>query len=234
MELGIIGAGSIGTAIAELATRAGIDVAIANSRGPHTLTDQVARLGSRARAVQLDEAAGVGDVTVLSVPLTAVPTIDATLLAGRTVLDTSNYYPYRDGRIERLDSGAETTGAHVQSFLPEAHVAKSFSNILAHHIVPLARPRGAADRSALPVAGDEQRAREQVAALVDALGFDPVDVGPMSEAWRFEPETVAYTPLYARPGWTDLLASEPHPVDADTLRQALAEAVRVDVAARAF
>ncbi|GAA1650932.1 NADPH-dependent F420 reductase [Actinoplanes couchii] len=192
--LGIIGAGAIGTRLARQAIAAGIDVVLANSRGPETLTDIVARLG--ARAATPEEAARAGDWMVVSIPLGAYQQLPAAALAGKVVLDTSNYYATRDGHIPALDAGEITTSELVQRHLAGAKLVKAFNNISDHHIPALARPAGAADRSALPIAGDDPQAKATAAALISRLGFDTVDAGPLSESWRFEPETDAYTLPY--------------------------------------
>jgi predicted dinucleotide-binding enzyme len=194
--LGIIGAGAIGTRIARQATAAGIDVVLANSRGPETLTATVAHLGSRARAATPEEAARAGDWVVVSIPLAAYRQLPAAALAGKVVLDTSNYYATRDGHLPALDTGEVTTSELVQRHLAGARLVKAFNNISDHHIPALARPAGAADRTALPIAGDDQQAKAAAAELISRLGFDTVDAGPLAESWRFEPETEPYAVPY--------------------------------------
>ncbi|RLP09671.1 NADPH-dependent F420 reductase [Propionibacterium australiense] len=237
MGIGIIGAGAIGSAIARLATGAGIDVVIANSRGPETLGGLVADLGPTASAGTVAQAAQAGDVIVLAVPPNAMDGFPTGLFDERIVLDTSNYYPYRDGRIAELDTGEVTNAERAQRKLPRARLIKAFSNILAPHIPLLAREHGASDRSALPVAGDDEKARAVVMELVDRLGFDPVDAGTAADAWRFEPETAAYTPIYLaaplNPG-DDIFTAPVSPTSATQLRDALERAERVDVAARVY
>lgn len=235
--LGIIGSGNIGTAIARLAVAAGVPVVIANSRGPETLTDLVAELGPLATAGAVEQAADAGEIVVLSVPLTATTAIPAGLLEGRTVVDTSNYYPFRDGRIAELDAEELTTSEFVQRHFAGARLVKAFSNILAHHIPALARPSGAPDRTALPIAGNDAAAKAKVAGLIDRLGFDTVDAGTLAESWRFEPEAAAYTRLYlADPATPDerLLEAPAAPVTAARLASALEGAQRVRVAERTF
>ena len=213
--LGIIGAGAIGTRLARQATAAGVDVVLANSRGPETLTATVAQLGARARAATPEEAARAGDRVVVSIPLAAYRQLPTAALAGKVVLDTSNYYATRDGHFPALDAGEITTSELVQRHLAGAHLVKAFNNISDHHIPALARPAGAADRTALPIAGDDPQAKASAAELISRLGFDTVDVGPLAESWRFEPETDAYTMPYC--------------ADPDALRAAwvqLAEALR--------
>jgi predicted dinucleotide-binding enzyme len=161
----------------------------------------------------------------------------AELLRGRTVLDTGNYYPSRDGRIAELDAGNMTTTELAQQFLPGTLLVKAFNNILAHHIPQLARPAGASDRSALPIAGDHPGAKAQAAELIDRLGFDTVDAGTLAESWRFEPESGAYTRIYlAEPDVPveRMLQAPAAPLPADKLRAALAASQRVKVAERVF
>ncbi|WP_030949958.1 NADPH-dependent F420 reductase [Streptomyces sp. NRRL S-646] len=225
--LGFIGSGNIGTAIARLAVAAGIDVVLSNSRGPETLAETVAELGERARAATPEEAARAGDWVVVSIPLAAYQQLPVAALAGKVVLDTINYYPFRDGHIEALDTGKTTTSELVQEHLAGAQLVKAFNNISDHHIPALARPAGAADRTALPIAGDDPQAKADAADLISRLGFDTVDAGPLTDSWRFEPETDPYAVPYSaapdamRAFWTQVsealhsgtLPQTPPPVD---------------------
>lgn len=235
--LGIIGSGNIGSAVARLAVASDINVVLANSRGPESLSDLIAELGPLARAGTVEEAASDGDVVVLSVPLLAVKDLPAGLLRDKLVLDTSNYYPFRDGRVTELDTESMTTSELVHGWIAGARYVKAFGNILAHHIPLLSRPSGAADRSALPIASDDVEAKREAAAIMDRLGFDAVDAGTLSESWKFEPESAGYTRNYlANPRTPDdqLLSSEAGPASADQINAALASATRVKVADRAF
>ncbi|WP_342024945.1 NADPH-dependent F420 reductase [Arthrobacter citreus] len=235
--LGIIGSGNIGSAVARLAVAAGMNVVIANSRGPETLSDLVAELGPLATAGTVEDAAKLGDAVVLSIPLKAVSDLPDGLLDGKIVLDTSNYYPSRDGRIAALDDSSVTTSELVQSWLPGTQYVKAFNNILAHHIPLLARPSGAADRSALPVASDDESAKAEAAALIDALGYDVVDAGTVAESWRFEPDSAGYTRLYLADASTpddQLMSSVPGTMPTEKVRSALASATRVNVSDRVF
>jgi len=233
--LGIIGSGYIGAAVARLAVAAGIDVVIANSRGPATLTELVEELGPQATAGTVEEAAQAGELVLLSIPFNAVRSMPPDVLAGKIVLDTSNYYPSRDGRIAELDTNALTTSEYVQRHFAAARLVKAFNSILAHHIPQLARPSGAPDRSALPVAGDDAEAKTRAAALLDQLGFDTVDAGSAAESWRIEPESAPYFRIYHQDPTTpseEMGEAPSAPVSADVLRQAIATTSRVNVAAR--
>lgn len=235
--LGIIGTGNIGAAIARLAVNAGIPVVLSNSRGPETLAGLVSELGPLASAGTIEQSAAAGDVVVLSVPLTAHTAVPASLLEGKAVLDTTNYYPFRDGRVSELDEERLTTSELVLQHFQGAGLTKAFNNILAHHIPQLARPAGAPDRTALPVAGDDASAKAKVVGLIEQLGFDALDAGTLAESWRFEPEAAAYTRLYlADPSTPDerMLEAPAAPVPSERLSEALKLAEPVRVAARTF
>ncbi|MFI6406070.1 NADPH-dependent F420 reductase [Streptomyces sp. NPDC050548] len=234
--LGLIGAGRIGGALARLALAAGLDVVVSNSRGPGTLTDTVAEWGEGARAATVEDAARQGDIVVATVPLGAYGRLPADALAGKTVLDTMNYYPERDGTVPELDSRALTSSELVQRSLPDAHVVKACNNIDFRRLEILARPTGAPDRSALPVAGDSAGAKDEAIRLLDLFGYDAVDLGPLSESWRSEPNTAVYVQPYLpeRPaGLTDaedvmrwFLDCPGAPLPADRLAVLLRDAVR--------
>jgi predicted dinucleotide-binding enzyme len=194
--LGLIGSGMIGGALARLAVAAGLDVVLSNSRGPETLADLVAELGAHARAATPAEAAQASDLVVATIPLGAYGTLPAAVLAGKTVIDTMNYYPDRDSRIAELDSGELTSSALVQRHLADSRVVKAFNNIDFHRLLTSARPAGAPDRSALPIAGDDPAAKAQVAQLLDTLGYDTVDIGTLADSWRSEPGTPVYVQPY--------------------------------------
>jgi predicted dinucleotide-binding enzyme len=190
--LGIIGAGHIGSQVARVAVANGYDVVIANSRGPETLADLVAELGSRAKAATAAEAADAGEVVVVTVPLGRIGELPAEPLAGKIVLDTNNYYFERDGHIEALDKGETTTSELLQQQLPTSRIAKAFNHIFAADITTDGTPAGTPDRRALATAGDDAEAVAFVTRFYDEIGFDTVNVGPLSESWRVERDRPAY------------------------------------------
>jgi len=195
--IGFIGAGNIGSTVARLAIDAGYDVVLSNSRGPETLAELTAALGPDARAATPAEAASAGDLVVVTIPLKNIEHLPLDALAGKTIIDTNNYYPERDGHISALDDGSTTTSELLQALIPTADVVKAFNNIYSGHLATLARPSGAADRSALPIAGNSPDAKAAVTSFLDAIGYDVVDAGPLSEGWRFQKDTPAYGLQYA-------------------------------------
>ncbi|RLP74508.1 NADP oxidoreductase [Mycetocola tolaasinivorans] len=229
--LGIIGSGHIGTAVATLAQRAGVHTVLANSRGPESLTEKVAELGDRVSAGTVSEAAAQ-DIVVLTIPLFAARDFPADLLAGRVVIDTSNYYPSRDGRIPELDSNDLTVAELLSAHFVGARYVKGFNNIAARHLPQLARPAGAPDRSALILGSDDAEALTRAAALLDTLGWDTVPVDSLAETWRFENDTELYGVPYLDAASTDPGGQDARPASVAVLREALAGATRADVGAR--
>ncbi|WP_433760001.1 NADPH-dependent F420 reductase [Nocardia sp. CA-135398] len=222
--LGLIGSGNIGGTLARLAVAAGLDVVVSNSRGPETLAELVAELGPRARAGTAVEAAAAGDIGVVTVPLKNYRQVPVEPLAGKVVIDTNNYYPDRDGTFAELEDGTSTSSELLQRHLPSSKVVKAFNNIFYPHLAALARPSGAPDRSALPIAGDDIDAKKAAAELLDTLGYDIVDAGPLTESWRSQVNTPVYGDPYAEalPFWEHPAA----PAPAEKIRTALAAAQR--------
>lgn len=193
MRIGIIGAGKIGSTLAHLFVDAGHDVTIANSRGPDTLRDLEKELGDRGHAVTTDEAARFGDVVVVTVPLKAYRELPTDGLAGKTVIDTCNYYPERDGHITALDDGSTTSSELIQQHLRGAHVIKAFNAMRFDHLREYGHEGGANQRYGIPVAGDDPGAKKQVFDLIEQIGFEPVDAGGLADSRKFQPGTDVYT-----------------------------------------
>jgi predicted dinucleotide-binding enzyme len=220
--VGIIGSGAIGSTIARLAVEAGHQVVLSNSRGPETLADTVAELGPRASAATSREAAAAGDIVVVSVPVKAFPDLPAAPLAGKTVIDTCNYGPDRDGRIPELDSKPLTSSELLLRYIPDAMVVKAFNNIFFRHLLSLARPgNGAADRSYLPIAGDSAAAKAAVTEFIESTGYGVVDTGPLADSWR----QATGTPVWGTP-YGPYSNEKGQLADEDSIRAALATATR--------
>jgi 8-hydroxy-5-deazaflavin:NADPH oxidoreductase len=192
--IGLIGAGHIGSQVARLAVANGYHVVISNSRGAETLAALVAELGPNARAATIADAAQAGDIVVVTIPLKAYRSVPVEPLAGKVVLDTNNYYPQRDGQIPELDREEATSSELLQKHLPSSKVVKAFNHIEAAHLTTQALPKGAANRRALVIAGDDADAKGIVSKLLDQFGFDTVDAGALKDSWRIQPNTPGYGP----------------------------------------
>jgi 8-hydroxy-5-deazaflavin:NADPH oxidoreductase len=218
---GFIGSGNIGTTIARLAVEAGHQVVLSNSRGADTLADTVAQLGPQASAATSKGAAAAGDIVVISVPVMSFPHLPAADLAGKTLIDTCNYGPERDGHIPELDSGSLTSSELLLRYVPDATIVKAFNNIFFKHLLSLARPAGAPDRSYLPIAGDSAPAKAATTELIESIGYSVVDAGSLADSWRQSTGTPVWGTPYGSPS-----NEKGQPAGKDAIRAALAAAAR--------
>jgi len=193
MKIGIIGAGHIGSTLARLFTGAGHGVEIANSRGPESLAEVERQTGAKPATVE--KVVHGKDLIVVTIPLIAAKLLPAGLFAKvpveTPVIDTCNYYPrQRDGRVEAIEKGM-TESQWVASQIGHPTI-KAFNNITFKRLGSDGKPKGDPDRIALPVSGDDPGQKAIVMALVDKIGFDPIDNGPLSQSWRQQPGTPSY------------------------------------------
>ena len=190
MDIGIIGSGQIGSLLARRLVALGHQVRVANSRGPESLAALAAETG--AIASKVEQAGSARDVVIVAIPQKAVRELPRGLFAGSTaiVVDTGNYYPARDGRIEAIEEGL-TDSEWVAQVLGRP-VVKAFNNIVAESLDSRGLPRGTPGRVCLSVAGDDPAAKQGVLRLLDELGFDGLDAGSLAESWRQQPGAPAY------------------------------------------
>ena len=193
MRIGIVGAGMIGSTLAELWVAAGHDVRLA-SRHPDELLPLVERLGTRASAGTPLDAATFGEVVMLTVPLKAIPDLsrDLTpLLAGKVVLDTGNAYERRDGEsASQASAHPQGSAGWAAAMFPASRWVKAFNTVYYKTLSTEAHREG--DRIGIPLAGDDSGALETAAALARDAGFDPVVIGPLARGKEFEPDTPPY------------------------------------------
>ncbi len=194
MKIGIIGAGNIGSVLAMHFHTLRHTVAIANSRGPETLAKVAQK--TAANPVPMAEVAKAVDLLVITIPMKSVPSLPANLLfdlpSSSPIIDTGNYYPLRDGIIPEIKAGM--VESEWTSHILGRPVVKAFNNIVADSLLHKGLPKGSRERIALPVSGDDVRAKQFVMALVDDMGFDAIDAGRLCESWRYQPRTPAYCP----------------------------------------
>jgi predicted dinucleotide-binding enzyme len=191
MRIGIIGAGQIGATLARKLVASGHEVKLANSKGPDSLRDLAGDLG--AVAVSKEQAIRDVDVVILSIPFARYPDLADLFNDVPTevvVIDTSNYYPFRDGAITEVDDGKpESVWVSKRIDRP---IIKAWNAVLAATLSERGKPAGTPGRIAIPVAGDDAKAKATAFQLVDATGFDALDAGPLAESWRQQPGTPGY------------------------------------------
>jgi predicted dinucleotide-binding enzyme len=198
-SIAVLGAGRVGTVIAQRAVEAGYKVRIAASGSPDAIALIVEVLAPGALAVTAAEAVEASDLVILAVPLARHRSLPFEQLTGRIVVDAMNYWPPIDGVLEEFERSKPSTSEHVATLMPEgAELVKTLNHIGYHDMDERARPAGAADRVALAIAGDNRGAVADVAHVVDDLGFDPVDAGPLAMAAAFSPGAELFGAAVAR------------------------------------
>lgn len=179
MRIGIIGAGMIGGATAQLLARAGHDIWLSNSRGPESLVEQAQKLGSNVQPSTVEEAATAGDIVIAAIPFGKYETLPAQTLAGKIVIDTMNYYPQRDGQME---FGGLTSTELVARHLSKSRVVKAFNTLYFATLLQEAQPQAPLEeRLVVFLAGDDAQATATVSKLIEEIGFAPIETGNLHE-----------------------------------------------------
>jgi len=192
-KIGIVGSGHIGGTLGILLAKAGYKI-LYSSRHPDTLKDLVETTGPKARAGTVAEAIAFGDVIVLSLPLKAIPMLDAETkdaLKGKIVIDTSNPYPQRDGVIAeeaRREPGG--TGIVVARLLPGARIVRAFNTVYSEDLKKTVNKNG--KKIGIPIASDDQEGLKAASELVEHAGLDPVVIGGLRTSKLFDVGTAVY------------------------------------------
>jgi 8-hydroxy-5-deazaflavin:NADPH oxidoreductase len=204
--IGILGAGRVGTAIARQALTADYEVLVATSRPPAEIEMLVDVVVPGARAVSAETAAHEGDIVILAIPLPKYRSLQPMQLAGKVVIDAMNYWPPTDGVVEEFE-GPSASSEVVQRHLPATRLVRTLNHIGYHELEEDGRPRGDPQRRALAIAGDDEEARRLVAGVIDRMGYDPVDAGPLAAARKLEPGTAIFEGRFQREQMERQLAS---------------------------
>ena len=188
LSLGIVGAGKLGTTLARVAVAAGYGVAISASGPADDIALTVDVLAPGAVATTTEEVVRHADIIVLAVPMHRFRELPRDLFAGKILVDAMNYWEPVDGDDPELTTAKNGTSMIVQERFPSARVVKSLNQLGYHQLEETERPKGAPDRVAIGAAGDDQLAVRKVMRLLDRLGFDPVDAGPLKNGLVLEPD----------------------------------------------
>jgi len=193
LKIGIIGAGKIGGTLGELWAKAGHEVFL-SSRHPEELKPLAKSIGAKARVGTPKQAATFGEVILISVPYGALPQVGRDLaseLKGKVVLETGNPYPDRDGDMA-IPARKKGTGVASAEFLPGVRLVRAFNSLPYYELKSEAHRKG--EKAAVPLAADDEAALKIAVRLVEDTGFEPVVVGPLSQAKKFD----VGTPMYGK------------------------------------
>lgn len=192
MKIGIIGTGAIGSIIARKLSNKGHEIMVNNTSEPLELEEKARELGAIPSTIE--NLVKNVDVVILSVPTIAIPNLSKSLFKDVSedviVVDTSNYYPFRDAEIEELKSGkVESVWVSEQLGRP---VIKAFNNLLAHSLEHSGKSESTEGRIAMALSGDDEKAKKVVSSLINDTGFDAVNAGVLLDSWSHQPGTPAY------------------------------------------
>lgn len=204
LRLGIVGAGKFGTTLARAAIEAGYDVAISGSGPAHDISLTVDVLAPGARALTTEEVVRHADIIALAVPAHRFRELPPDLFDGKILIDAMNYWEPVDGADEDLAAALNGTSIVVRDHFPSARVVKSLNQLGYHELEETRRPTDAPDRIAVGAAGDDRLAVRAVMRLVDRLGFDPVDAGPLGNGLALQPDGSPYATTYTAAQLSDV------------------------------
>jgi len=197
--IAIIGAGRVGASLGVQWGRAGYRI-VYGTRNPtgDAIRETLARTAGSPKAVTPAEAAAETDMILLAVPWLGAEATLASMgpLDGKILIDSTNRLMFQDGKDKEIVlplSGAET----IQNWVPAAKVVKGFNST---NWGIMANPAAAGGPVSIPLAGDDTDAKARVATLVSAIGFEPVDVGPLHNAMHLEHMAMLYVSFLLRPG----------------------------------
>jgi predicted dinucleotide-binding enzyme len=186
-RIAVLGAGHVGPVISRVAIAAGYQVSIAASGDPAeiALITEVMTPGADARwaAAAVEDA----DVVVLAIPLHKFASFDAGLVADKLVVDTMNYWPPVDGVQEMFEDPTCGSSEIVQHVLARSTVVKTLNHIGYHELEEERRPAGSPDRRAIGVAGDDPRAVDVMASVIERIGYDAIGLDSLRAGRVLQP-----------------------------------------------
>lgn len=204
--IGILGAGRVGSALARRALAAGYEVHIASSRGPEEIALALDFVAPGAIAQTSEEVVATSDIVILALPLARYRSLDPAWFDGKIVVDAMNYWAPTDGVLPEFE--AAFSSAVIADYLPGARFLRAFNHLGYHEMDERAAPQGAPGRIALAIAGDDAGARKTLAGVIDRMGFDPVDAGPLDNARAFNVGAPLFGAMLDRAGLQQALTTQ--------------------------
>jgi predicted dinucleotide-binding enzyme len=207
-RLGIVGAGKIGTAIARAAVAGGYDVAISGSGPADRIELIVEVLAPGAHAVTTADVVRYVDLIVLALPMHRFRELPHDLFDTKILVDAMNYWAEIDGIDEELATAPLGTSVVVQKWFPSSLLVKSLNHLGYFKFGQAQRTRGQPDRIAMAAAGNDPDAVATVMWLIDRLGFDAVDAGPLVAGLALQPNGPVFGVSHSATELSNLLQPE--------------------------
>ncbi|WP_218220698.1 NADPH-dependent F420 reductase [Nesterenkonia sp. Act20] len=204
LNIGVLGAGRVGTAVARQAVRAGHTVTIATGKPAADIRLLTEVIVPGATAVDRQDLRSA-DIIVLAVPLHKYQSVDTSVLRDKVVIDTMNYWAPVDGFMDEFETGTSTSEV-IANFLGAARVVKTLNHIGYGDLEVDSYPAGDPHRRALAVASDDAEAKSLVSTFIDSLGYDPVDAGPLAAGKAFENGTEIFNGRHGAARMQELLS----------------------------
>ncbi|SYW12385.1 putative F420-dependent NADP reductase [Oenococcus oeni] len=186
MKIAFIGSGHVGQALAKLFIKAGHSVVLTNRHGKDSLLPVASKLGSAAQAADINSLGDDLDLFVLAIPFNGVNDLDGNLLKGKKVIDASNYFPQRDGRIPKLINHEISSSQMLADYFKGSTIVKAFNTIPVSELEDLANFENKSERIAIPIAGDDVKFKNIVAELIDQIGFNAYDAGNLKNSFTIQ------------------------------------------------
>ena len=186
-RVAILGVGHVGSALARILPDAGYEVDVAASGDPQRIQLIASIVMPGARPRWAAEAVADADVVILAIPLHRFAGLDCSMLDGKIVVDSMNYWAPTDGVQPMFEDGELTSSEIVQRELAGSRIVKTFNHIGYHEMEEDRRLAGDPDRRALGVASDDPEAAAVVASLIEDAGYDTVVAGTLRDGVAFEP-----------------------------------------------
>jgi predicted dinucleotide-binding enzyme len=198
-RIAVLGAGHVGPVIARIAMDAGYHVSIAASGDPEkiALITELVIPGAEPRWAA--DAVRDSDLVVLAIPLHKFATFDPSLVAGKIVIDSMNYWAPVDGVREMFEDRRYTSSEIVQRRLVGSTVVKALNHIGYQDLEEARRPAGSPERRSIGVAGDDSVPVKVVEELIERIGYDPVRLDSLSAGRVLEPGGPVFGALLSRP-----------------------------------
>ena len=206
--ISVLGAGRVGSSVARAAVAAGYKVRVAGSGAVDKIALTAEILMPGAAPMTAAHAVEGADIVILAVPLHKYPSVDAQSLRGKIVVDTMNHWTPVNGPMEELDSDPRSTSEVIAERFDGARLVKSLNHVGYHELEQDAVHEPGRERRAMGYATDDAEAGAVVAKLLDRLGFDPVNVGPLANGRLLEPGNEAFGVWLTAEGLQELALSK--------------------------